>query len=64
MDEMWRVHDYNCHLMDLWGDWAEDPGAPAVQQARAAALTPQAFAQFAEGGGPEVWEGDEAEAED
>ena len=44
--QWWKLHDYNCHLMDSFGDWL-DAGA-AGDQARRQALTPQAFQAYSD----------------
>ncbi|WIA30572.1 hypothetical protein OEZ86_000655 [Tetradesmus obliquus] len=43
--ELWQLHEYNCHLMNRWGDWLEDGmDSPDVQAELQEALSPQGFA--------------------
>uniref|UniRef100_A0A383WMD6 Uncharacterized protein n=1 Tax=Tetradesmus obliquus TaxID=3088 RepID=A0A383WMD6_TETOB len=43
--ELWQLHEYNCHLMNRWGDWLEDGmDSPDVQEELQEALSPQGFA--------------------
>lgn len=44
--EFWQLHDYNCHLMDMWSDWAEDLDSAGVEEERSNALSPAAFAAY------------------
>lgn len=43
VDEVWQLHDYNCHLMDVWESFDTSRTGDA---ARRRALTAAAFRDF------------------
>lgn len=46
--QFWEVHDYMCHLMDRWSDWAElryENPAEELKE-RSSALKPEAFQKY------------------
>lgn len=45
LEDMGILHDYMCHLIDMWGNWLEQ----GANQERVRALTPAAFHRFTEG---------------